>query len=137
MRKITLLVLVCGLAFAFSTSCKTTSNPDKVLHEGDTVSTRTEGWINDNKFTSLYDSKGELTETLWQMWTDDGWNYFSKTTYSYNNGYLTLEENRRWENNSWVNVKRSSYTYDNNFTLVKKVEQRWAGDKWINNFLNS
>ena len=90
-----------------------------------------ETWINENKYTNIYNTNQKLIEMLNQQWENETWVNNEKRTYSYDNENLIEELGQRWESETWRNSDKWAYTYDNG-NLIEELDQWWENETWIN-----
>lgn len=109
-----------------------------VLHQGKRPNTH---WINKDRHIFDYDSYGNRTQRLHQVWMlkHNKWSGVELREMTYENGFLktaTIKAKKPW-NWAWNNIKHIAIERDNNGNITEKLTQRWnkQWNEWENAFL--
>jgi hypothetical protein len=94
-------------------------------------------WLNDARDVYYYDSLGNQTTYLHQLY--DGQEFINDFRYEYffntiNNVTSSLEA--FWNNGKWVNDSKSVYTYTPKNLIDTALFQVWTNEQWINYQMN-
>ena len=95
-------------------------------------------WSNNNwspfqMYTYIYDSQNRIIEQLIQSYSDGVWQNFLKYEKEYLGNILTKDNNYTWLNNQWVFSSRNESTYDSG--SLTKLRRQLSGS-WTNENLN-
>jgi len=91
-------------------------------------------WINFEKNTCSYDSQGNMTLALFQIWNNNSWLVENQRTCQYdNNGNLLALFQDFWNGTTLSHDYRIFYTYDNNNNLISQLKESWLNNDWVNN----
>jgi hypothetical protein len=90
-------------------------------------------WTNTQQIIYTYDSVSNLKEGLVQTWKDTSWVNFYKETYTYDDFKNKLSYTGEiWNDTVWMNDQHYDYTYDAEGRLISGVGKNWNGTTWIN-----
>jgi hypothetical protein len=91
-------------------------------------------WVNYYKYSNAYDGNNNLKEYLHQNWDDSVWVNFYRELYTYDGNNNNTEILQQYTDDSnWSNYYKVSYTYDINNKLKEELRQDWIGN-WVNEF---
>jgi len=111
-----------------SYSYNTAGEIDEVI-EQDWDST---GWENTNKINYLYNSNNDISESFTMFWAGS-WMHYQRATYVYDSqGNLTNLLEEIWDNTTYVNDYQRLMTYDAQSRVVVELMQFWDNGVWEN-----
>lgn len=88
-------------------------------------------WENYNLTTISYNSDGNKTHELRQLWEIDHWTDVQQISYEYDSfGNNTSEIRSIWVVNKWNYESRYSFFYSNENKLVTLISELWDGNNW-------
>lgn len=90
-------------------------------------------WTDFGLVTYEYDFSGNLLEKLIQTVSNDGWENYQFSSYSYEDGLLSEVIIQNWEDGDWVNETKEVYNYNGNVSTV--LYWNWNGSNWSSNEL--
>lgn len=100
---------------------------------------QTEEWRANGRYTYEYDARGNLINVLFELYRNDAWANYLKTTYVYADSDSLIEQiERSWENGVWNFTERLLFYYDVRSLQASeefiKVSERqiWKHGKWVN-----
>jgi Secretion system C-terminal sorting domain len=93
--------------------------------------------VNYERYLYTYDSNGNETLYLIEMWDDADWVIYSRITYTHDsNENMTSYLLETWDGANWVNSWRETYTYDTNGNITSYLREDWDGTNWVNSIFN-
>jgi hypothetical protein len=91
-------------------------------------------WVNYYKYSKVYDGNNNLKEYLHQNWADSVWVDYYRELYTYDVNNNQTEILRQYKvDSNWSNYYKVSYMYDINNKLKEELRQDWVGT-WVNEF---
>jgi len=99
-------------------------------------------WVNYSLKTCSYDSLGNLTTSLYQLWDGSGWvNDFLSTWTMDEHGHIATWLYQSWDwwygiRHSWMNYQLTTYSYGQNGKEESELLQNWSDTGWVNEGMN-
>lgn len=91
-----------------------------------------------SKIIHSYTPKKILEESLFQIWTSEGWINTRRDLWFSNDEGLTIEAVIQfWQNDAWVNkIRYTDYQYENR-KLQQYTYQSWVNEQWIDSYYDA
>jgi hypothetical protein len=89
-------------------------------------------WVNTSQYALTYDSNNNHIKLVTQSWDGTAWGNADQSIYTYDaNDNMTSELYQIWGNMSWENSYQYTYTYDLNNNKIKQLEEDWMNNAWL------
>lgn len=96
-----------------------------------------EKWVNSCLSTNHFDDRGNLDNSIRQIWSNEKWVNSSQNLNTYNlNGSLLTSLVQYWTDYNWVNSELYTCTYNADEKMLLKLMQYYDNETWINFMLN-
>jgi hypothetical protein len=100
-------------------------------------STTYNNWIGSNKTGTVYDSEGNVTESLGYTWKNNEWVASQRYIYTYDSKKRTiLYVLQVFTGETWVNSEKNERDYYKDDVLSKNNTYSWIDDKWVFRYRN-
>jgi hypothetical protein len=86
---------------------------------------------NPKRYVYFYDTAGNQTITVQELWVNGNWENFSKDSAVYDSvGNRLALFAFKWNNGIWEKASFSHYTYTVNHKILTRVSKIWKNNKW-------
>ena len=93
-------------------------------------------WVGSSKTKYVYDSDGQIVESMSYAWKNNDWAYTQKYVYTYDSQKRTIQYVfQLYTNGAWVNAQKNEKDYAGD-VLSKNNTYIWLNDQWVFNSRN-